>query len=70
MHRYGAPKSDSGIGSSRITSPVSHWRFRCEYGSNELARTRSSMPIRRRTFIEFGIIWMPAPMRAKPAACS
>ena len=70
MQRYGAPKSDSGIGSSRITSPVSHWRFRWEYGWNEVARTRASTPIFRSTFIEFGIIWMPAPMRAKRAACS
>src|SRR5258705_1160985 len=70
MQRYGASKSDSGIGSSRITAPVSHWRLRCEYGSNEVARTRSSIPIRRRTFIELGIIWMPAPSRMKRLACS
>ena len=32
--------------------------------------TAASMPIARSTFIEFGIIWMPAPMRAKRGACS
>jgi hypothetical protein len=44
--------------------------LRCEYGSKEVVLTRSSMPIRRRTFIELGIIWMPAPMRANRLACS
>src|SRR5262245_9439058 len=28
------------------------------------------MPIRRSTFIELGIIWMPAPIRANRLACS
>ena len=28
------------------------------------------LPMPRSTFIEFGIIWMPAPMRAKREACS
>ncbi len=30
----------------------------------------SARPRRRKTFIEFGNIWMPAPMRAKRGACS
>ena len=58
------------MGSSRVTSPVSQRRLRCEWGANDTARSRCSMPIWRRTFIEFGIIWMPAPMRAKRGACS
>src|SRR6266480_3408104 len=53
-----------------MTSPESHARLRCEYGSKDVPRICSSTPIARSTFIEFGIIWMPAPMRAKRWACS
>ena len=58
------------MGSSRITLPVSHSRFKCEYGSKEMRRTLSSTPMRRSTFIEFGIIWIPAPTRSNWGACS
>jgi len=41
IQRYGAPKRLSGMGSSRMTLPVFHSRFRCEYGLNEVSITLS-----------------------------
>jgi hypothetical protein len=60
----------SGIGSSRLTSPVDPTLFRWEYGANARSRTISSTPILRSTFMEFGIIWMPAPILVNWLACS
>ena len=58
------------MGSSRVTSPLSQTRLRCERGAKDVRRNRCSTPMARSTFIELGIIWMPAPMRAKLRACS
>jgi hypothetical protein len=44
------------MGSSRMTFPLSHSRFKCEYGSTALPRHLSSMPLPRSTFNEVAIL--------------
>ena len=73
MSRNGAPYFVSispAIGSSLVSAPLACSRLRPARGSNAIARSGSSRPRPRSTFMALGVIWMPAPTRANAVACS